>query len=196
MITRPPHPVAQGARREGPSFSELTEAETWELAAWCDKGVEDACEVLKVEDEAKRAWLDRASAGSVVPTSTAGMPEDQAKAAWLARASAEPTWLQPQEAAVLTEACDSGVEEACDALSSEEEAKKAWYARLAPKWLQPKWLQPKEAAMLTEECDSGIEEACDALSAEDAAKQAWLARLDQQPSWTNAQPAAVAQVRR
>ena len=64
------------------------------------------------------------------------MTEEAAKAAWLARLDA-PSWGQAsttmsevagQAAALLalTEDCDSGVEAACDSLSREEEAKRAW----------------------------------------------------------------------
>ena len=95
------------------------------------------------EEEAKAAWLARVAADAPSWGASAGaapaMTEEAAKAAWLARLDA-PSWGQAsttmsevagQASALLalTEDCDSGVEAACDTLSREEEAKRAWLAR-------------------------------------------------------------------
>jgi len=112
------------------------------------------------EEEAKKAWLarlDTPSWGAVAEAMTASSTEvikqtrvatnteEEAKKEWLARLDA-PSWGQAakvmtnlvQEASAIQEmttACDRGDRDACDALSREEEAKKAWLARLdVPLW--------------------------------------------------------------
>jgi hypothetical protein len=64
----------------------------------------------------------------------------------------------------MAAACDAGDQGACDNLSREEEAKRAWLAT-------------QDAA-----CDAGDQVACDNLSREEEAKRAWLARQGT-PSW-------------
>jgi len=82
-------------------------------------------------------------------TSTANpsmkLSEGEAKLAWLASLD-EPAWgkaaaamadlaTQAADLQVLEEACNEGVEQACDELSREEEAKRRWLASLdAPTW--------------------------------------------------------------
>ena len=94
------------------------------------------------------------------------MTEEQAKQAWLAKLDA-PVWGQAvavmtsvvaeaTKMAELTEECNAGDSTACDTLSNEEEAKKAWLAKLdVPSW-----------GKMTEE----------------QAKKKWLAKLDA-PVW-------------
>merc|ERR1711965_601643 len=89
-----------------------------------------------------------------VRSSNVASAEEAAKRAWLAKLDA-PTWGKAAEAvaaasvdAVATQAleekCDEGDAVACDTLSKEEEAKRAWLARLdAPTW-------GKAASSLTE----------------------------------------------
>ena len=100
-------------------------------------------------------------------------------------ALAEVDWLHErvlslEDEAALTDACESGHDEACVELSmalAEQEAKRAWLARLdVPTW------GPKQEAVLQEACVSGDDTACDTLSREEEAKRAWLARLDV-PTW-------------
>ncbi|EOD11060.1 hypothetical protein EMIHUDRAFT_452477, partial [Emiliania huxleyi CCMP1516] len=116
--------------------------------------------------------------------------EDAAKAAWLARTAADaPSWgpkggtpasttmseVAGQASALLalTEDCDSGVEAACDTLSREEEAKRAWLASLdVPAW--------GAAAAAVSAVASQV--SAPAAVSEEEAKQAWLARLDA-PTW-------------
>ena len=95
------------------------------------------------------------------------MTEEQAKQAWLAKLDA-PVWGQAvavmtsvvaeaTKMAELTEECNAGDSTACDTLSNEEEAKKAWLAKLdVPSW-----------GKMTEE----------------QAKKKWLAKLDVPASW-------------
>eukprot|EP00967_Tisochrysis_lutea_P159216 scaffold329211_cov70-Tisochrysis_lutea.AAC.1 len=71
--------------------------------------------------------------------------EEIAKQKWLARLDA-PTWRQAAttmanvaneaaDIAALTDDCNSGIDEACELLSREEEAKRRWLARLdVPTW--------------------------------------------------------------
>merc|ERR1719247_2619420 len=102
----------------------------------------------------------------------------------------------------MTAACDAGDAVACDELSREEEAKRAWLARLevptwGPKamseeeakkaWLArldvPSWGEaPAQTADMTAACEAGDAVACDELSREEEAKRAWLARLEV-PTW-------------
>jgi lipase chaperone LimK len=76
----------------------------------------------------------------------------------------------------LSDQCDLGVTEACDALSKEEEAKKAWLAKLDV----PSWGEAAEAM------EAMVEEVAIASApsgaSEEEAKAAWLAKLDT-PSW-------------
>jgi hypothetical protein len=74
------------------------------------------------------------------------------------------------EVGKLQDRCDEGSDAACDALSQEEEAKRAWLAKQA------------ETDLLQGQCDHGGDAACDALSREEEAKRAWLARL-RVPLW-------------
>jgi len=149
----------------------------------CDAGEAEACEALSREEEAKRRWLARLD----VPS-------------WGKAASAV-SELASQSSArdELVQACDEGQVEACDTLSREEEAKRAWLARLdAPSWGQAAKAmaeaarQAAEVEALAAGCDSGDDEACDILSREEEAKRRWLARLDA-PSW-GAAAAGVADV--
>ena len=125
--------------------------------------------------------------------------EDEAKTAWLAKLDA-PAW--GRAAAALTEAaveatsmaelsdqCTSGKFEACEQLSSEEEAKKAWLAKLdTPAWGTATAVVSKAVATAVEATSVGPLESRDDAEAwvtESAAKQAWLAKLDG-PSWGKA----------
>ena len=69
------------------------------------------------------------------------------------------------DAAQLAEDCDTGDDIACEALSREEEAKRAWLAKA-------------DAPTLNEACDTGDDVACESLSREEEAKRAWLAKLE------------------
>ena len=141
----------------------LLRGDSVELSERCEEGDAAACETLSQEDQAKREWLAEREA--------------EAKRKWLARLEV-PVITPPrrvvgyedevvevlteaEEAAELDEKCDSGDDTACETLSKEEEAMKAWLARLdAP-------------AALSEQCDSGDDVACDTISKEETAKRAW-----------------------
>ena len=102
-----------------------------------------AVRMSAAEDAAKAAWLAKQDAPAFGPRAPAFGPqgmssagEEAAKAAWLAKMDA-PAWGKAAEAvasasasAAMTEAaeeaCDQGVTEACDGLSREEEAKRAY----------------------------------------------------------------------
>jgi hypothetical protein len=149
-----------------------------ELEEACDQGVEVACDNLNREQEAKRAWL--AQADQHWGRASRGVQsEEAAKQAWLKRIEA-PTWGKARDTfssvaaeaaymAQLEEACDQGVEVACDNLSREEEAKRAWLASLdVPTW------GPGAAAL------SQVNDVAVVLSqSEEVAKQAWLANADE-----------------
>merc|ERR1719506_3215914 len=123
------------------------------------------------------------------------MSTQSAKQAWLARLDA-PTWGAAantlanvaSEAAYMAhmeEECVKGDDVACDELSREEEAKRAWLASLdLPTWGKC----AAEVAQLTSDCNAGFEAACEELSREEEAKRAWLARQEI-PAWG---PAAAA----
>merc|ERR1719247_1486733 len=140
------------------------------LEEGCDNGVEVACHELSHEEEAKRAWLARIDTPTLGPG--VKMSEEAAKKAWLASLDA-PSWGSAahslanvaSEAAYMAdmeEACEQGVDVACDELSYEEEAKRAWLARIDTPTFGP-----------------------GAKMSEEAAKRAWLAKLDA-PTWGSA----------
>jgi len=175
-----------------------------DLLAKCDAGVQQACSQRGVEEEAKRAWLQKldaptwgavAAAVSEVATTVASpgsdpeASEEAAKQAWLSRLDA-PEWGKAATAltrvaawevagsaaavAELAEACGSGDAAACDTLSREEEAKAAWLAKLDA----PTWAAAT-AAVSAVASEVAAEPAMDA---EEIAKAAWLAKFDT-PSW-------------
>merc|ERR1719506_2497701 len=78
---------------------------------------------------------------------------------------------------------------ACDNLSHEEEAKRAWLAKLnVPTWgaaattLASGASEAAQMAEMSASCDAGDKVACDNLSREEEAKRAWLSKLDV-PTW-------------
>jgi len=115
------------------------------------------------------------------PIAVTALTEEEAKAAWLARVD-QTTWGKAASAisevaadaaqfAALTKQCDAGKEVACDALSKEDEAKKAWLAKIdVPAW-------GKAATVVTELASVAAMMPDDA-----AAKAAWLAKIDV-PKW-------------
>jgi hypothetical protein len=141
----------------------------------CDQGNDVACDELSREEEAKRAWLASLDTPTWGPASSAKMSEEAAKKAWLASLD-QPSWVSAARAsanvaseaaymAQMEEACYTGDDVACDELSREEEAKRAWLAKLDSHW-QPAW-------------------GPNAKLSEEAAKRKWLASLDA-PSWGKA----------
>jgi hypothetical protein len=100
--------------------------------------------------------------------------------------------------AEMTAACDDGDTVACDSLSREDEAKKAWLERQdVPTWgaaattLAANAADAAEMAEMSAACEEGDQVACDSLSREEDAKREWLARQDV-PTWVA--PAAVSPV--
>ena len=88
------------------------------------------------------------------------------------------------EETALTDDCDAGDDVACETLSREEEAKRAWLANLeAPGGWGQRQEQEEDHVELTSACDAGDEVACETLSREEEAKRAWLARLEPPGSW-------------
>ena len=151
------------------------------------------------EEEAKRAWLAKLD----VP-SWGKISEEEAKKRWLAKLDA-PVWGQAAAAmalivaeankvADLTAESNAGDSAATDALAKENEAKKAWLARLdVPSWgkmseesAKTKWLAkldevPSWVGKVTPTAVAGPVFVSLEVSEEDA-KKAWLAKLDV-PSW-------------
>ena len=85
--------------------------------------------------------------------------------------------------AEMTAACDDGDTVACDSLSREDEAKKAWLERQdVPTWgaavttLAANAADAAEMAEMSAACEEGDQVACDSLSREEDAKREWLAR--------------------
>lgn len=152
-------------------------------------------DIAASEEEAKMRWLARLDAPTWGKATSLVSTEEEAKMRWLARLDA-PTWgkaslsstagAEAAQMAELSERCDSGETEACDAVAKEEDAKKRWLARLdAPTW-------GKAAAALA----SVAAEAKEVQATEEEAKQRWLSRLDA-PTWGPAAasaPPAVAYV--
>jgi hypothetical protein len=134
-----------------------------ELRDECDSGDDVACDSLSREEEAKRAWL----ASLAVPTW--GPPEEGTDASEVAQLEQD-----------LGEACDKGDDVACESLTREEEAKRAWLARLdAPIWgPRAGAADASEMAQLEQDCKMGVDTACAQLTREEEAKRVWLARLD------------------
>ena len=172
---------------------------TSELAEQCAQQVDEACEQLSSEEDAKRAWLERLDAptwGAVAAAVTevamasqvskskdaAESPasEDAAKAAWLAKLDA-PAWGKASSALVdiasdaavetyWSEKCDEGEDEACEQLSAEEDAKRAWLAKLdASTW------GAVNAAVTAVASEVSAQPG---MTAEEIAKRAWLAARD------------------
>ena len=148
------------------------------------------------EEAAKRAWLARldaptwgavAAAVAEVAAGVAGSKptaaEEAAKQAWLARLD-EPTWRKASSSlvsiagsaaaqAALAEDCRQGVDEACKRLTTrEEDAKKAWLARMETS----EWGAVNQA--VTAVATEMAAEPTAAVSAEDIARRAWLAKQD------------------
>jgi len=138
-----------------------------------------------------------APAVAAAPAAPAGrMSEEEAKQAWLAKLDA-PTWgkaaaamsgvmVEAAQVADLTTRCETGEDEACDVLSREEEAKRAWLAKLdVPTW--------GAASAAVSAVASAVKTSSSSASAEEIAKQAWLAKLeDDTPSWIGRTAAPVA----
>jgi len=86
----------------------------------------------------------------------------------------------------LTEACGSGDDVACKALSREDAAKRAWLAKIdvatwddAAKVITAMAEEASDQeSMLTRACEAGDDEACQILARGEEAKKAWLAKLD------------------
>ena len=197
---------------------------------------------MSAEQISKRSWLAKLDAPTRGPEDSTGgrssaaasglILEDEAKSAWLARLEA-PLWGQAAatmvdlateatQIAALAEACDHGNDAACNELSHEDEAKRAWLAKLdVPAWsaaaaavsavasevsaspgvssaatsaaeLSKDAWLSKLDDALSEACDEGDNVACDHMSSEEEAKRAWLAKLDV-PAW-GAAAAAVSAV--
>merc|ERR1719506_2079241 len=138
-----------------------------------------ACDNLSHEEEAKRAWLAKLN-----------VPTWGAAATTLASGASEAAQM-----AEMTASCDAGDKVACDNLSCEEEAKRAWLSKLdVPTWgaaaaavsaVATEVTDPQYAAQMAElnaACDTGDQVACDSLSREEEAKRAWLSKLDV-PTW-------------
>merc|ERR1719506_3618258 len=119
-----------------------------------------ACDNLSHEEEAKRAWLAKLN-----------VPTWGAAATTLASGASEAAQM-----AEMSAACDAGDKVACDNLSREEEAKRAWLAKLdVPSWgaaATTLATGAQEAALMAEmtaACDNGDAVACDNLTREEEA---------------------------
>jgi hypothetical protein len=123
------------------------------------------------------------------------LSEDETKAAWLARLDA-PTWGTAASAlmdvagsaaaqALLQARCDLGDDDACETLSTEEESKAAWLAKLdAPTWGAVSKAVAAVASEVSAAPTMGAQDIAKhawspaSTSSEDAAKAAWLAKID------------------
>ena len=135
-----------------------------DLRGECDADDDEACDTLEEEDAAKKAWLAKLDAPSwtsaakavsdIVEVASQSVAERQAadsqskgeaKAAWMRELDSD-GWGQAakvmsevmEEAtrmADLEEECEAGGTAACEPLSTEEEAKRKWLAKLdVPSW--------------------------------------------------------------
>jgi len=123
-----------------------------------------------------------AAVAVAVEDQSAMSAEEIAKSQWLAKLDA-PVWVksavtmaevasQATQIQALSEACESGVDEACDSLSKEETAKRDWLAKLdVSSW--------GAAAAAVSAVASGVVR--DLPIEQAPSKAAWLARLDVPP---------------
>ena len=117
----------------------------------CQSGVDVACDTLSLEDEAKKQWLKSMDVDGVQAAATelnnivdklASAPSDEAaKQEWLKQLDTPAsTWgaaakgvsavvSEANKMVELTDECDAGYDDACEALSMEAQAKKEWLAR-------------------------------------------------------------------
>ena len=117
---------------------------------------------LTEEQTAKRSWLAKGGSGwgEVGPPAPTGIPSGAAEppAAEIAGFGFGPAGAEAEAAAAtLAEECGQGVQQACAALSKEDEAKQAWMAQADAQ---------SRRARLAEECALGVEDACVELSNE------------------------------
>ena len=144
-----------------------------------------AVRMSAAEDAAKAAWLAKQDAPAFAPRRMSSAGEAAAKAAWLAKMDA-PAWGKAAEAvasasasAAMTEAaeeaCDQGVTAACDGLSREEEAKRAWLAKMD----KPSWgaVTAAVAAVSSEVTSVAGRSVGGAMTAEEIAKHKWLSSV-------------------
>ena len=114
-----------------------------------------------------------------------GADNEEAKKLWLAKLDA-PTWGKAATAlvdiagsagavAAMEDACDQGVTEACDGLSREEEAKRAWLAKMD----KPSWgaVTAAVAAVSSEVTSVAGRSVGGAMTAEEIAKHKWLSSV-------------------
>ena len=111
-------------------------------------------------------WLDKLDAPSL------GLPRLAAASLTQAKDTLDKVTAEAVQMAEMTDQCDSGDDVACDSLSKEAEAKKAWLAKVD---VQAMGAAAAAVSGYTTATATG------AMS-EDAAKSAWLAKLDA-PSW-------------
>jgi hypothetical protein len=134
----------------------------------CSSGVEEACDTLSSEEDAKKRWLSKLDAKSWRRTQRVVKKVSDAS----------------ENIAKLEEDCNSGVDTACESISAEEEAKKKWLAKLeAARWGrggQAKEVVSDAAQMATldEQCESGHQVSCDLLEQEEEAKKRWLSKME------------------
>ena len=135
-----------------------------------------------------------------------GADNEAAKKLWLAKLDA-PTWGKAATTlvdiagsagavAAMEEACDEGVTEACDGLSREEEAKRAWLAKMdTPSWGA---VTAAVAAVSSEVTSVAGRSVGGAMTAEEIAKHKWLSSVPEPGAWKKAnlvtEPAAPAEV--
>ena len=148
--------------------------------------VQEASAGKMTEDQAKAAWLAKLDAPSWGTASS--MSEEAAKRKWLSRLDA-PSWGQAATAintvvaeatqmAALTADCDAGVEVACEELSKEDEAKRAWLAKLdVPSWGAAASAVSSVASYMQGSAVQGSVVPT-APKSEAEAKAAWLAKID------------------
>jgi hypothetical protein len=129
-----------------------------------------------------------ASQPAVATLGIGGQATQDAKRAWLAKLDA-PTWgtaatalasvvSEAAHIADMTEACYEGDDVACDNLSREDEAKRAWMASLdVPTWGAAAAAVSAVATQVTDVTRAPV-------TSENAARKAWLASVDaSRPSW-------------
>merc|ERR1719174_302237 len=181
----------EAAKRAWLAQAEAASRPSWgapQLAAPQPAAPQPAAQMMS-EEAAKRAWLARAEAASRPSWSVT--PEEAAKKAWLAKLDA-PTWGNAATAlanvaseaahmAELEEECYKGDDVACDNLSREDQAKRAWLAKLdVPTWGAAAAAVSAVATQVME-----MPELAPRMSEEEA-KQAWLARTA--PAWGAGRP--------
>ena len=157
-------------------------AKIQQMEADCQTGINEQCDNLSREWEAKSEWMEKINSLNARSLEMAAAAVEQV--AQLPRKTEEEA-KQFYEARERMQAdCASGQWEACDGVSRsiEEEARKGWtatqHAQVAAQALNSVVDQATSIRRMEDDCAAGVDQACEGLRHEDEAKRTWLRGLD------------------